>query len=192
LSLVKEDAGIQHEDELVIAFNKLVDQVHPLALGTVKRTLSQSRMMARKLLSLHMDPATEMHKIDEIVDNLTSKLFFHGHPINRNEAKKEIGLANVKHLSSKEEDVVWRLYEEFQREMKLDTAFNIVTDFSTKVPSIAIGAPEVSPSEILNTVMIESDTVAHRYEFEYELVGQKGPNCVTQIQMVTRREQWVT
>ena len=87
ISLIKEDAGIQHEDELVQAFNKLADKVHPLALGNVKRSLSQSRMMARKLLALHMDMSKEEHKINEIVDNLTSKLFFHGHPINRDEAK---------------------------------------------------------------------------------------------------------
>lgn len=175
-----------------MAFNKLVDHVHPLALGTVKRTLSQSRMMARKLLLLHMDAATETHKIEEIVDNLTSKLFFHGHPINRNEAKDEIGLATVKHLSGKEEDLVWELYLEYQKEMKLDTAFNVVTDFSKKVPTVAIGATEISPPEVMNTVMIESDSLEHRYEYEYELIGQKNTAGVTQIQMVIRREEWVT
>src|SRR5262249_15813673 len=55
IALIKEDAGIQHEDELVKAFNRLAKEVHPLALGNVKRSLSQSRMMAKKLLSLHMD-----------------------------------------------------------------------------------------------------------------------------------------
>ena len=192
LSLVKEDAGIQHEDELVQAFNKLVEKVHPLALGTVKRTLSQSRMMARKLLSLHMDAATEAHKIDEIVDNLTSKLFFHGHPINRIEAKEEIGLSNVKHLNAREEDIVWKLYLEFEKEMKLDQAFNLVTDFGKKVPTVAPGTVEIAPAETLNTVMVESEAGAHRYEFEYELIGKKDPAGVTQIQMVTRREEWVT
>jgi ClpP class serine protease len=33
IALIKEDAGIQHEDELVQAFNRLTDKVHPLALG---------------------------------------------------------------------------------------------------------------------------------------------------------------
>lgn len=192
LSLIKEDAGIQHEDELVMAFNKLVDTVHPLALGTVKRTLSQSRMMARKLLALHMDTKSEAHKIDEIVDNLTSKLFFHGHPINRVEARDEIGLAKVKNLSDEEEKLVWKLYLEYEKEMKLDTAFNIITDFGKKVPTVAVGATEISQPDILNTVIIENESLEHRYEFEYELVGQKAKNGVTQIQMVTRREEWVT
>ena len=87
LALVREDAGIRHDDEVVLAFNKLAEQVHPLALGHVKRSLSQSRLMAKKLLSLHMDPRKDEHRIREIVDNLTSKLFYHGHPINRTEAR---------------------------------------------------------------------------------------------------------
>ena len=36
ITLVKEDVGISHEDELVQAFLALANQVHPLALGTVK------------------------------------------------------------------------------------------------------------------------------------------------------------
>jgi hypothetical protein len=97
LSLVKEDAGIQHEDQLVTAFNLLADKVHPLALGNVKRHMSQSRMMARKLLGLHMDPDDNAHRVTNIVDNLTSKSFFHGHPINRVEAKNQVGLTTVEH-----------------------------------------------------------------------------------------------
>lgn len=95
IALIKDDAGIQHEDELVQAFNKLAEQVHPLALGNVKRSLSQSRMMAKKLLALHMNMSKEEHKINEIVDNLTSKLFYHGHPINRQESRKQVGLHTV-------------------------------------------------------------------------------------------------
>jgi hypothetical protein len=48
-------------------------------------------MMARKLSSLDMDKRSQEHKIEEIVDSLTSKLFYHGHPINRSEAKEEVG-----------------------------------------------------------------------------------------------------
>lgn len=110
INLIKEDAGITHEDELVQAFNKLTEKVHPLALGNVKRSLSQSRMMARKLLALHMDKAKEQHQIDEIIDNLTSKLFFHGHPINRTEAENEVGINTVKKPNKEIEDLIWSLY----------------------------------------------------------------------------------
>src|SRR5258708_20648280 len=91
LALIKEDAGITHQEELIQAFNILAEKIHPLALGNVKRSLSQSKMMAQKLLSLHMNKVKDQHSINDIVENLTSKLFYHGHPINRIEAKEEIG-----------------------------------------------------------------------------------------------------
>lgn len=50
IALVKEDVGIRHEDELIQAFLRLADHVHPLALGSVKRSTSQSRMLGEKLL----------------------------------------------------------------------------------------------------------------------------------------------
>ena len=112
LALIKEDAGIQHEDQLVTAFNLLADKVHPLALGNVKRSMSQSRMMAKKLLSLHMDPADQAHRVETIVDNLTSKLFFHGHPINRDEARDQIGLTTLEDPTDAVKRAMWRLYME--------------------------------------------------------------------------------
>ena len=53
--LVKDEVGITHEDELVQALVAITDKVHPLALGNVQRSHNQSRLMASKLLKLHMD-----------------------------------------------------------------------------------------------------------------------------------------
>ena len=69
----------------------LFPKVHPLALGNVERFLSQSRMIAKKTLRTHMKSAAD-HEIEEIVENMASKLYFHGHPINRKEAKKDLKL----------------------------------------------------------------------------------------------------
>ena len=91
ISFIKDTVGIRHEDELVKAVEILVDKVHPLALGNVERFLSQSRLIAKKILSTHMADLDE-HALDEIIENLTSKLYFHGHPINRHEAKDELKL----------------------------------------------------------------------------------------------------
>jgi len=64
--------GITHEDELVQAIKVLADKVHPLALGTSSDSV-QSRMIARKILRTHMSE-TEDHVINEIVENMASKL----------------------------------------------------------------------------------------------------------------------
>src|SRR6266446_764376 len=155
ISLIKEDAGIQHEDELVQAFNKLSENVHPLALGNVKRSLSQSRMMARKLLSLHMDKRSEEHKIEEIVDSLTSKLFYHGHPINRAEAKDEVGLKTIEHPSTTLEKLMWSLYLDYEAEIKMEEPFDAASEFVSQSapaaqqpissPPQAAGAPPQPP-----------------------------------------------
>ncbi len=121
ISLIKEHVGIKHEDELVQAFNILAQKIHPLALGNVHRFYSQSRMMAKKLLRLHMS-AEEEHKIEEIVETLTSKLFFHGHPINRKEAKS-LNL-KVENPPEKVEKLMWQLYEEYEKELEIKKPFN--------------------------------------------------------------------
>lgn len=46
--------GVRHEDELIKAVEILAQKVHPLALGNVERFISQSRMIARKILLTHM------------------------------------------------------------------------------------------------------------------------------------------
>lgn len=78
--LVKDDVGINHEDELVQALIALTEKVHPLAVGNVQRHHNQSRLTARKLLRLHMGKAEE-HEIEKLIDNLKSNLFYHSHPI---------------------------------------------------------------------------------------------------------------
>lgn len=91
IALVKEDVGIRHEDELVQAFAKLADKVHPLTLGHAKRGTAQARMLGEKLLRLR-DPQMESHKISTLIEELTTKLYYHGHPIGRREAEEDLEL----------------------------------------------------------------------------------------------------
>jgi hypothetical protein len=192
IALIKEDAGIQHEDELVQAFNKLADKVHPLALGNVKRSLSQSRMMARKLLALHMDMSKEEHKIDEIVDNLTSKLFFHGHPINREEAKHQVGLRNVKDPSPTVEQLMWALYLDYEREIKMEDPFQAAMEFVAQFPNLPPNQQALTPVATAKLVFIESLKRTDVSSLDYELAGQKAPNGVTNVTTIFRRQGWVT
>jgi len=135
IELLRDDVGIRHEDELVQAFNLLANKVHPLALGNVKRSRSQSTQLASKMLKLHMDPKKDAHKIEEIVERLTSKSYYHGHPINRKEALEETGL-NVKTLPKDVEELMWKLYMEYEKEMLLDKPFNFIQDFVVAHPNL--------------------------------------------------------
>ena len=113
VSFIKETVGITHEDELVKTIEILANKVHPLALGNVDRFLSQSRLIARKILRTHM-PDIEEHTLDEIIENLASKLYFHGHPINRQEAKDELKLKVNVEPPPELEAAMWDLYKLYE------------------------------------------------------------------------------
>jgi Serine dehydrogenase proteinase len=197
IALIKEDVGIRHEDELVEAFNKLTEKVHPLAVGNVKRSLAQSRMMARKLLCLHMDASKVEHKIKEIVDNLTSKLFYHGHPINRREAREQLGLTTVKDAQGAIEDDMWKLYLGYERVMKLEDPFIPAQEFLAKFPKLPLPQPnqpaqvEICPRSTLKMVYVESSNRTDAFELDYELAGQKMPNGSAAVTPIFTRQEWV-
>lgn len=191
IQLVKEDVGIHHEDELVQAFNKLADQVHPLALGNVKRSLSQSRMMARKLLSLHIDPSTDAHKIKEIVDNFTSKLFYHGHPINRKEAKDEVGLCTCEDPPIEVEELMWQLYLDYEQEGKMEEPFQPATEFVAKFPALGLGASALTNIETAKLGFVESVNRTDVLTLDYQISGTQQPDGSTQVNVLILRRGWV-
>ncbi len=137
--LVREDVGITHEDELVQALIALTDKIHPLAIGNVQRHHNQSRLTARRLLSLHMKKSEE-HEIEQLIDNLKSNLFYHGHPINREEAKKDLNL-KAEEPVAEVETLMWELYLEYEKDLKLKEPFNLVRELELKSPPPTVPAP---------------------------------------------------
>lgn len=123
VSFIKTTVGITHEDELIRAIEILAQKVHPLALGNVERFILQSRMIATKILKTHM-ASTDEHRINEIVETLGSKLFFHGHPINRLEAKNDLDLKVNVELPPDLETAIWDLYKDYEIEFKNDEQLN--------------------------------------------------------------------
>ena len=181
ISLIKEQVGIRHEDELVQAFNILANQVHPLALGNVHRFYSQSRMMTRKLLKLHTEKDQE-HKIDEIVETLTSKLFFHGHPINRKEAK-EINL-EVEEPDSETEKLIWNLYQVYESNLELTTPFN---------PNELLNSSNQNDITInIGGACVESENLCHAFVSELRIMRPPIPqNAPLQIQLQAQTQAMV-
>ncbi len=193
IQLIKEDVGINHEDELVQAFNILANQIHPLALGNVRRSISQSRMMASKLLNLHISPK-EQHKITEIADNLTSKLFYHGHPINRKEAREQIGLDTVRDAPLELEALMWKLYLEYEDELKLLAPFKPAEQYQTEITKIRAEKKGNNISKTNPTTakiaFIESTFDTDVATLSYELVGNTEQNGKTNVIMTTLEQGW--
>lgn len=122
LSLVRDDVGLQGEENVERAFERLVEKVHPLALGNVKRITSQSGMLAGRLLRGR--GTTDPGVVARIVEQLHSKLYDHAHPINRREAIEDLGLDFVVAAEPAVEDAMWALYELYNDEMKLETEWD--------------------------------------------------------------------
>lgn len=158
INFVKSNVGITHEDELVKTVEILAQKVHPLALGNVERFLAQSRMIARKILRTHMKDEDE-HTIDEIVENMASRLYFHGHPINRQEAKSDIGLKVMPNPSPELEAAIWDLYKDYEAEFENLSVFFPMGDLAA-MPS---GPNPPQKEYTLTHAMIESVRLSSRH-----------------------------
>ncbi len=176
VALVKDDVGIRHEDELVQAFRALTDKVHPLALGNVKRSTLQSRMMGEKLLRRRNSPdELADHAIEDIVRKLASELYFHGHPINSMEAREDVGLTFVHDADKVTADTMWNLFEFYERDMQLSDEFNPVLNAIALSP-LGLPQPGGQPNQAVvsmptsKVVYIESAGRCDAFERNFEAV----------------------
>lgn len=142
ISFITSTVGIKHEEELVKTVEILANKIHPLALGNVERFISQSRLIARKILLTHMSDDASKHRIDDIIETMASKLYFHGHPINRKEAREELGLKVMANVPDDLEAVMWDLYLDFEEEFSNRTIFDPMGEiFRAIQAAAAIPAP---------------------------------------------------
>lgn len=121
VALVKEDVGIRHEDELVQAFALLAKDIHPLTLGHAKRGTAQARMLGEKLLRLR-SPGMDSHAVDQLLEHLTTKLHYHGHPISRTEAK-ELELP-IEEPNKTTAAAMWELFLAYEQDFEADQPFD--------------------------------------------------------------------
>lgn len=144
VSLVRDDVGIRHEDELVQAFALLAKEIHPLTLGHAKRGTAQARMLGEKLLRLR-DADMDQHQVDELLDHLTTKLHYHGHPINRVEAKA-LRLP-VEEPNKTTAAAMWELFQIYEQDFEADQMFDALGE-ALATPGFTI-APGVWSAAVL-------------------------------------------
>lgn len=122
INLAREMAGITDQDNLVRMLEKLSERIHPLAIGAVYRSHALIRLLASKLLALHMKQPAEAQRIPQIVDDLAEKLYYHNYLISRTEAEA-LGL-KVMQPSAALEELLWELYLNYETEMDLGRPFD--------------------------------------------------------------------
>ena len=122
VNFVKEKVQITDQTALGSAINLLIEKVGPLALGNLTRFYFHNRMLIEKLLKTHQQKVSQ-DTIKHITDFLTEKAYFHGHSINRQEAKSDFKL-DVDFPDENIETLMWSLYLEYEKELDLLNPFN--------------------------------------------------------------------
>lgn len=201
VALVKEDVGISHEDELVQAFNILARKVHPLALGNVKRQTAQSRMLAEKLLKMGKG-GLDTHSVGEITEKLGSKIYFHGHPINRGEARSDLGMTFVEDAAPQVEELMWELYSSYVQDMRLDDEWQPVQEALPKLPALPRVQQQRSNStptvttvalEPVRAVRLESESRSDVRDIRYQVtLAREWNGHISSSILDVISERWVT
>ena len=119
-SLAREIAKIEGEAGQVDVFQRLTNDVRPMALGQVFRARSQIRMLSKKLLQMHMDH--DNAAIDAIVKSLTEELHSHDYLITRREAKS-LGM-KIMEPASDLDGAILALFQSYESDLKLREPFN--------------------------------------------------------------------
>jgi hypothetical protein len=183
LHFVKETVGITQDEQVIKAVEWLAREVNPLAIGNVDRFLSQSRMIARKILNTHMKGTAR--DVDEIVENLTSKLYFHGHPINRVEAREELHLKVMKKPPAELEGAMWQLYKDYEQEFDNTNVYNPQGELASAHPLPLPGAPPAFPQreEDLLLTVVESAKLSSRQTVKRRntLITAIGPGGIQRV-----------
>jgi hypothetical protein len=207
LSLAKEKAGLDSEESAQAVFRLLADKVHPIALGNVHRIYNLIRLLAPKMLGMHMDSKSvqEQAKIKLIVDTLTERLYTHDYLISCEEAK-EIGLKIVDPDASLDK-LMWDLYKEYEGDLKLLDLFNpssiiqnnAVTSFSEHVGYIesakktyaALIEGEIHPPPTVQQLMAAFPQVPFQQlaAHVYQLLQQMP---VMQPSVVLKTQKWLS
>lgn len=120
IELAKEELGVKGDESLARILVTLSEKVHPLVLGEVYRSISQIKMLAKRLLTNQVsDPV----KIEKIVSFLCSESGSHDYTINRREATNELGL-NIE----KPDDALYLLikgiYDNIRQDLCLNEAYD--------------------------------------------------------------------
>lgn len=168
LSLIKDKFDIKDQEHVAQGFNALSSTVNPLALGNVYRHYLKSRDDAKKLLELHLNTKTDKERIEKIIDILVEKLYYHGHHINRKEAKL-IGLdvdfaEEFKDDKDNLSDLMWLLLNEYEKDLKLRIPYRDelpINGLVNKLPIKIIESVSLTSTKVLEQTFVDlgfSDT----------------------------------
>jgi hypothetical protein len=168
--LGEERANIKQESSRLEILKELTQKVHPLALGNVQRVYMQIRLLAHKLLELHINDNEGKAKIDPIIKALTEELYSHVHSVSRREAITLMG-DWVRAPSKDEAPLIWDLFNSYSEAINLRQKFQL--------PEF-MGDNQTSDLSVVGG-FIESMEISHIYTTDLKLIQR--PNLPPNVQM---------
>lgn len=165
--LAKNKFGIKSDEDLTKIFNKFIEsnpQIHPLSLGNINRTHNLIRILAERLLKSHNTPMSH-EVINEIVDNLTEKLYSHQYFIGRKEAKNDLKIETVQFADKELSSLLSDLYDEYKKEMGLN--------INTWNPEDELGENAVQNRKDYKIAYIESKDLSNYFQLSIEYKKQQ-------------------
>lgn len=110
ISFLRNEAKDRYTAEAIAEiYTALFEYINPLALGAIEQSYRLARLISRKILETHLNPARDAKKIHHVVNLLSAEYQSHAYPINREEVATDLELNAVK-PSGDLWKAMWNLY----------------------------------------------------------------------------------
>ena len=180
INFAKEKVGIAEQGALAEIMKELSREIPPTLLGSVNRTHSLIRRLAKSLLYLHKSRLTDK-QIKEITQNLTQNLYSHRHLINRKEAKGDVGFGSIiEFAKATTKKIADELFEYALTELQMNEDFN-----PEKILEKKDNAEYKLPRAILHTSDIKYSFVSN-----HKIIKSPDPSGKVNIMINQMESKW--
>lgn len=118
VGFIRDKAGLGDQAAIASSVGILAEKLSPWVVGSIYRTHSHIRVVARKLLASR-SASTDEQRLGLIIESLAEKTYSHGHAVGRREAK-ELGLPVTAAADDPELDaLLWSLLERYEADLEM-------------------------------------------------------------------------
>lgn len=197
---IKDDIGITDQEQLMIAFTSLSNEVGALNIGKAKRSQQLMITLSERMLETHMK---DHNKAASISKQLNSSYYHHGYAVSRSEAKK-IGLT-IKEPDEQLERLLWNIWMDFSSEMKCDVPFDPISEimrdpssmqkamnFVPNIPGMPINPTNVPSITTINLIAaIESIDIQYTISNKHNILYWRDVSGNMIVNDTVSTEGWI-
>jgi ATP-dependent protease ClpP protease subunit len=181
IDFAKEKVGIAEQSALAEIMKELTKQIKPTILGSVNRTHALINRLAKSLLNLHKNHISEKQS-EEIVGNLTQKLYSHQHLINRRESRDMIGFGDIIEFAKPTtKEICEIIFNEITEDLELKSKFD---------PQSILGSASEKNIKMKRAI-IESKDVKFTFTSDYLITKTPDPTGKENVLVANKGNEWV-